>query len=109
MLKYVGINHAIGLLKWNWYGSNAAAYETLFQKKSCLDTVKHHVWRLDYGKCSWIEIKGVIDCDIFLVPTLEMVRTEVEKISSTNYGKLILLLSHIGGIINPWMKKSLKP
>ena len=31
------------------------------------------------------EIKGIIDCDtIFLVPTLEMVRTEVEKISSVD-------------------------
>ena len=53
------------------------------------------------------EIKGVIDCDtIFLVPTLEMVRTEVEKISSTNYGKLIPLKSHWWTSTLGW-KKSL--
>ena len=44
---------------------------------------------------------------LFLVPTLGMVRTEVE-ISSASHGKLIVLLSHIGGIINPWMEEITK-
>ena len=55
---------------------------------------------------SGLEVKGIIDCDpIFLVPSLEMIQRYTNTLSAEQKNRLIILLSHIGGIINPWMEE----
>ncbi len=108
--KYVGVKHAIPV------SSNGTGMAAMLQLMNYCFKRNHVLIQSNtmYGVQTMVnaagsEIKGIIDCDtIFLVPTLEMVRTEVEKISSANHGKLIVLLSHIGGIINPWMEEITK-
>ena len=54
-------------------------------------------------KASGASYEGEINCDsILLVPTLEMVKDSVSDISDKK--NLLIILSHIGGIINPWIE-----
>ena len=51
-------------------------------------------------------LKGFIDCDsVFLVPDLEMIKNAVDKLNVNDVDRLVIILSHIGGIINPWMEE----
>ena len=55
---------------------------------------------------SGLELKGIIDCDpIFLVPNLEMIEKYTNTFNNDQKSRLIILISHIGGIINPWMEE----
>ena len=105
--KYCGAKHSIPV------SSNGTGMAAVLQ-------LMNHLYKRDcvlmqsntmYGVYTMInssgsKIKGMIDCDtIFLVPDLSMIKSAVDKIDTKDTDRLIILLSHIGGIINPWMEE----
>ena len=52
------------------------------------------------------ELKGFIDCKLeSLMPSLSNVKQAIQNLTKNQKNKLIILLSHIGGIINPDMNQ----
>lgn len=51
-------------------------------------------------------LKGLIDCQLeSLMPSISDIKRSISRISNNDKNKLIILLSHIGGIINPDIKE----
>ena len=108
--KYSGASHSIPVSS-NGTGM-AAALQLMnhLYKRDCVLMQSNTMYGVyTMVNSSGSEIKGMIDCDsIFLVPNLEMIIKAVDQVDTKYHDRLIILLSHIGGIINPWMEEITK-
>ena len=105
--KYTGISHAIPVSS-NGTGMAATLQlmNHLYERDSVLIQSNTMYGVLTMVNASGSSVEGIIDCDtLYLGPNLEMVKTAVEKLEEVSLNKLIILLSHIGGTINPWIEE----
>ncbi len=105
--QFTGIEHAVPV------SSNGTGMVAMMQlmnhlyKRDCVLIQSNTMYGvLTMVNAAGLKIKGVIDCDtIFLVPNISMIKKGVEQLDRKSKNRLIILLSHIGGITNPWIEE----